>query len=83
VLAFARACGAQRLIVIAAIAPTPRPLQHASAAVPARFWINGHVTIPQGRYRNLLTGATVEINDTAVSLRALSDGSPVTLLINE
>lgn len=83
VLAFARAHGQQRLVVIAAIAPTLRPVQHASAAVPARFWINGHVTIPQGRYRNLLTDATVEINDTAISLRALSDGSPVTLLINE
>jgi len=41
------------------------------------------VTIPQGRYRNLLTGTSVEITDPDISLRALSDGSPVTLLINE
>ena len=83
VIAFAREHGARRLVVVAAIATTARPAQQASAALPARFWGTASVTIPQGRYRNLLTGATVEINDTAISLRALSDGSPVTLLINE
>ncbi|WP_421681171.1 malto-oligosyltrehalose synthase [Stenotrophomonas bentonitica] len=83
VLAFAREHGAQRLIVVAAIATTVRPAQEVTAALPARFWGTGRVTIPQGRYRNLLTGTSVEITDPDISLRALSDGSPVTLLINE
>jgi (1->4)-alpha-D-glucan 1-alpha-D-glucosylmutase len=83
VLAFAREHGTQRLIVVAAIATTVRPAQEATAALPARFWGTGRVTIPQGRYRNLLTGTSVEITDPDISLRALSDGSPVTLLINE
>ncbi len=82
-LAFAREHGLQRLIVVAAIATTVRPAQEVTAALPARFWGTGRVTIPQGRYRNLLTGTSVEITDPDISLRALSDGSPVTLLINE
>ncbi len=81
VLACARSHAGTTLVLVAAIGAGAGPTANATAAVPTHFWGGARVCIPAGRYRNLLTGQSVEIGETAVSVRTLSSDSPVTLLI--
>jgi len=81
VLACARTHGGTTLVLVAAIGTSAGPAARATVATPAHFWGGARVHVPPGRYRNVLTGVTVEIEQSAVSVRALSKDSPVTLLI--
>jgi len=81
VLACARTHGGTTLVLVAAIGTSAGPAARATVATPAHFWGGARVQVPPGRYRNVLTGVTVEIEQSAVSVRALSKDSPVTLLI--
>ncbi len=82
VLALCRQHQGQRLVLVVAIGMSAGPATYATAALPARFWGGARVSVPPGRYRNVLTGQAVESQTASVPLRVLSADSPVTLLIH-
>ncbi|MFG6109699.1 malto-oligosyltrehalose synthase [Stenotrophomonas nematodicola] len=82
VLALCREHGQQRVVLVVAIDTTAGPAPRATAALPARFWGAARVEIPVARYRNVLTGLPVDIQNAFTPLRALSADSPVTVLIH-
>lgn len=83
VLALCRQHEQQRVVLVVAIDAAAGPASRATAAVPARFWGGARVRVPPGRYRNVLTGLAVDSQADAISLRALSADSPVTVLIHQ
>lgn len=83
VLALSRRHAQQRVVLVVAIDTTAGPTAQSSAALPGRFWGGARVNVPPGRYRNVLTGLSVDIQAVGIPLRALSADSPVTVLIHQ
>lgn len=77
-LAFSRGLGGERLIVAAARFTRRTPVT-AGATLAAAHWRDARMQVPPGRYRNVLTGAALEADDTPQRLRTLFDNSPLAI----
>jgi maltooligosyltrehalose synthase len=77
-LAFRRIYGSDRLVVA-----VPRGVAAAANGedtVPAQFWHDTRLSVGRGRWRDLLTGATIETDEEAWPLSEVFARLPVAAL---